>query len=144
MPLLKFIGQYLENEIRYQQVLCNFWSAWSNDSPKRISTESDLRPRRRRQKRVLADLMGSIGKIVESDRKNIYTKFCVNRIYGVGVRNFKVKKMFFFNFSAPIKPIGVKLLGQCLHTTSKQDAKFHVCTIYHLTGICKIISEGKE
>ncbi len=52
MSLLKFIGQYLENEIRYQQdleneiryqqALCNFWSAWFNYDPQRISKELDL------------------------------------------------------------------------------------------------------
>ena len=34
--LLKFIGQYLENEIRYQQALSNFWWAWSNNDPQKI------------------------------------------------------------------------------------------------------------
>ncbi len=57
---------------------------------------------------------------------------------------FKSEKLFFFNYSAPIRPTGVKLLLQHLHTTSKQGAKFQVSTIYHLMGICKNISEEKE
>ncbi len=92
----------------------------------------------------MADLMGSIGKVVEVDPKKVYTKFCVNWTYGIGVMNFKVKKLFFFNYSAPIRLTGVALLGQHLHATSKQGAKFHVSTIYHLTGICENISEEKE
>ncbi len=55
-----------------------------------------------------------------------------------------MKKLFFFNYSPPIRQIGVKLLGQDLHTTSKQGAKFHVSTIFYLTGICGNISEEKE
>ncbi len=88
----------------------------------------------------MPDLMGSIGKVVEFDPKNVYTKLHVHWTYGMGVRNFQVKN-FFFNYWTPIRLIGVKLLGQHLHTTSKQGAKFHVSTIYHLTGIYKNISE---
>ncbi len=85
--------------------------------------------------------IGSIGKDVEFDPKNVCTKFHVNWTYGIIL---KWKKQLFFYNSAPIRPIGVKLLGQHLHTTSKQGAKFHVSTIYHLTGICENISEEKE
>ncbi len=35
---------------------------------------------------------GFSGKAVEFDPRNVYTKFHVNRTYGVGVTNFKVKK----------------------------------------------------
>ncbi len=92
----------------------------------------------------MSDVMGYIGKVVEFDPKNVYTKFCVNRTYGIGVMNFKVKKLFFFNYSAPIRPIEVKLRWQHLHTTSKQGAKFQVSTISCLAGICENISEEKK
>ncbi len=137
--LLKIIGHYLENKIRYQQALCNFSSAWSNDDPQRILKELDEWPRRRCQKCVfqkiqngrksnMADLMGSVGKVVEFDPKNVYTKFHVNRTYGLGVMNFKVKKQFFFNYSAPIRPIGVKLLG----FAHNFQTRCKISCLYHL------------
>ncbi len=92
----------------------------------------------------MADLMGSIGNVLEFVSKNVYTKFRVNWTYDLKVMNFEVKKQFFFNDRAPMRQIGVKLLGQHLHTTSRQGAKFNVSTIYHLTGICENISEEKE
>ncbi len=71
----------------------------------------------------MSDLVDSTGKVVEFDPKNVYTKFHVNWTYGVGVMNFKVKNSFSLIYCAPIRLIGVKLLGQHLHTTSTQGAE---------------------
>ncbi len=119
LAILKFTGQYLEKEIRYQHVLCKFWLAWSNDDPQCISNESDLRPSRRCQKCVFQKIQNEnpiwrtlwVLSYVGFDPKNVYNKFRVNRTSGVGVMNFKVEKVFSLIIGPPSGWLGSNYLG---------------------------------
>ncbi len=55
--------------------------------------------------------MGSIGKVVEFDPKNVCTKFCVNQTYRIGVMNFKVKNSFSSIIAPPSGRLGSNYLG---------------------------------
>ncbi len=83
------------------------------------------------------------GKVVEFDPQNVYTKFRVNQTYGVGIMNFKVKKLFFF-IVPPSGRLWSNYLGSICTQLPNKGTKFHVSTIYHLTGICENVSEEKE